>query len=694
MQHARKGFVRCALAAVRTVCCWLLLSGMPLHAAPANVVLAATAMPPYMDVRLLGQGYVAELVRAAFEAEGYVLDIRFYPPARARALLAAGEVDGLLPVGTDPAMASDLLLSDSFPGAVVGLMKSRKLALSYPANAAEDPIRTLQAFSAYRMGAVREIANAPGFESAKFLKREWVSDDLQNLDKLGLGRIDLVLIDKYRAGELLATQRPHLIGKLDFLDPPLFQSRFHVAFSAHRPNANTLRATFNRGLAKLVQKGETERIMARHGLSSTPRTQDRAKVLTVATVANADMLIMKRLSAQFEKNNPGVRIEWRVLDENTLRTRMMTDLAVGQGEYDVMTIGSYETPLWAAQGWLEVLEPLPARYEVDDLLPMVRDSLSWHGKLHALPFYAESSMTYYRTDLLAKVGQVMPERPTWTEIRRLAALMHDPAAGIAGICLRGKPGWGENMALLTTMVNAHGGRWFDTHWVPQIDSPQWLQAVDMYVNLLRRYGPSTPVDLGFNENLRLFSEGRCAIWVDATVAASTLLNPKRSPLAGQFGFVRAPSETTRVGASWLWAWALAVPASSRQKPLARRFVEWASSQGYIQAVAQQEGWQAVPPGTRKSTYRNPAYLAQAPFAAFVAQAMNDQDARPLGRLFNGQAWVAIPEFPAIGQLVGEELALALQGKKSTTQALQSANAAARQRLQDAGYVADKAVSVR
>ena len=304
------------------------------------------------------------------------------------------------------------LLSDSFPGAVVGLMKSRKLALSYPANAAEDPIRTLQAFSAYRMGAVREIANAPGFESAKFLKREWVSDDLQNLDKLGLGRIDLVLIDKYRAGELLATQRPHLIGKLDFLDPPLFQSRFHVAFSAHRPNANTLRATFNRGLAKLVQKGETERIMARHGLSSTPRTQDRTKVLTVATVANADMLIMKRLSAQFEKNNPGVRIEWRVLDENTLRTRMMTDLAVGQGEYDVMTIGSYETPLWAAQGWLEVLEPLPARYEVDDLLPMVRDSLSWHGKLHALPFYAESSMTYYRTDLLAKVGQVMPERPT------------------------------------------------------------------------------------------------------------------------------------------------------------------------------------------------------------------------------------------------------------------------------------------
>lgn len=685
MRYPKRGVRGHICRGLRTLACCLPLLWVVVAEAAAPVVrLAASAMPPYLDARLPGQGYAAELVRAVFAAEGVSLDIRFYPPARARALAAAGEVDGLLAAAMEAGEAGAFLLTDRFPGASVGLLKQRTLTLPYPADAAVDPMRTLQALPAYRVGAVREIANAPGFEAATFLKREWVGDDLQNLDKLGLGRLDLVLIDKHRAGELLATQRPHLIGKLDFLDPPLFQTPFQVALSLKQPQARAMQATFNRGLGKLAKRGEIARIMAQHGLLPPAGKQD-GRVLTVATVANADMLIMKRLAGQFEKLNPGVRIEWRVLDENTLRTRTLADLALAQGEYDVMTIGSYETALWAARGWLEMLEPLPATYEVSDLLPPIRDSLSWQGKLHALPFYGESSMTYYRTDLLAKAGQVMPARPTWRDIRRLAALLHDPAKGVAGICLRGKPGWGENMALLTTLVNAHGGRWFDAQWRPQIDTPPWQQAVETYIGLLRTYGPANAVDLGFNENLRRFADGGCAIWVDATVAASTLLNPRQSGVAGQVGYVSAPSETTRVGASWLWAWALAVPSSSLQKPLARRFVEWASSQAYIESVAQQEGWQAVPPGTRKSTYRNPAYRAQAPFADFVERAISDPDARPLGRLFNGEAWVALPAFPAIGQALGEEIALALEGKQSVSQALQAANAATGRRLLDSGY---------
>ena len=120
--------------------------------------------------------------------------------------------------------------------------------------------------------------------------------------------------------------------------------------------------------------------------------------LTVATVNNNDMVIMQSLTSAFEEAHPDISLDWVVLEENVLRQRMTTDIATGGGQFDVMTIGTYEVPIWAERGWLEPLVDLPDDYHEDDLLASVRDGLSLDGTLHALPFYAESSMMYYRTD--------------------------------------------------------------------------------------------------------------------------------------------------------------------------------------------------------------------------------------------------------------------------------------------------------
>ncbi|BBI49404.1 hypothetical protein HORIV_18250 [Vreelandella olivaria] len=211
--------------------------------------------------------------------------------------------------------------------------------------------------------------------------------------------------------------------------------------------------------------------------------------ITVATVNNNDMVIMQSLTEAFEEAHPDITLDWVVLEENVLRQRMTTDIATGGAQFDVMTIGTYEVPIWAERGWLSPLDNLPDDYNEDDLLASVRDGLSYDDTLHALPFYAESSMMYYRTDLFEEAGIEMSEQPTWEEVREWAGKLHGTQDGLAGICLRGKPGWGENMAFVSTLVNTYGGRWFDEEWNPELNSDAWVNAIQFYVDLLNDYGP-------------------------------------------------------------------------------------------------------------------------------------------------------------------------------------------------------------
>ena len=211
--------------------------------------------------------------------------------------------------------------------------------------------------------------------------------------------------------------------------------------------------------------------------------------LTIATVNNGDMIRMQGLTEDFTTKNPDITLDWVTLEENVLRQKVTTDIATKGGQFDVLTIGTYEVPIWAKKGWLVPLDNLGADYDVDDLLPAIRGGLSMDGKLYAAPFYGESSMVMYRTDLMEKAGLKMPDAPTWEFIGQAARAMTDKANGIYGVCLRGKAGWGENMAFLTATSNSFGARWFDENWKPQFDQPEWKNTLDFY---LEAYGGCRP----------------------------------------------------------------------------------------------------------------------------------------------------------------------------------------------------------
>ena len=174
-----------------------------------------------------------------------------------------------------------------------------------------------------------------------------------------------------------------------------------------------------------------------------------AETVTIATVNNGDMIVMQKLLEQFEEQHPDIELEWVVLEENVLRQRVTTDIATEGGQFDVMTIGTYEVPIWAERGLARADRRSAGQdYDIEDVLAPVRDGLSYEGKLYALPFYAESSMMFYRKDLFDKAGIEVPEQPTWEQVRGWAEQLHDPGNEVYGICLRGKPGWGENMAFV------------------------------------------------------------------------------------------------------------------------------------------------------------------------------------------------------------------------------------------------------
>jgi sorbitol/mannitol transport system substrate-binding protein len=413
----------------------------------------------------------------------------------------------------------------------------------------------------------------------------------------------------------------------------------------------------------------------------------RAETITVATVNNNDMIVMQKLSSHWEQQT-GNKINWVVLEENVLRQRVTTDIATGGGQFDVMTIGSYEAPIWGKQSWLLPLDDFPKSYNYDDIFKSVRDALSASGHLWAVPFYAESSFTMYRTDLFASAGLKMPAQPTYSEIENFAKKLTDRGKQQYGVCLRGKPGWGENMAFLDTVVNTFGGRWFNEKWQPQLNTQPWHDAVAFYVNLLRDYGPPGASSNGFNENLALFTTGHCAMWIDATVAAGFVSDPKTSQVVGKVGFAPAPVAKVPNGNHWFWAWALAVPKSSHKAAVAKSFLQWATSADYIKLVGENNGWVLVPPGTRQSTYDNPQYLAAAPFAKQVEQAIQSADlAHPTAQPvpYTGIQYVAIPEFQAIGTTVGQLMAAALTGQTSVDAALKQAQAQVTSAMQQAGY---------
>ncbi|MCW1956829.1 sugar ABC transporter substrate-binding protein [uncultured Lentibacter sp.] len=428
------------------------------------------------------------------------------------------------------------------------------------------------------------------------------------------------------------------------------------------------------------------KLFAATALSLVSASALMAETITIATVNNGDMIRMQGYTDDFTAKT-GHTVEWVTLEENVLRQRVTTDISTKGGTFDIMTIGMYETPIWGANGWLVGLDDLSAGYDAADILPAMAGGLSHDGTLFAAPFYGESSMIMYRADLMEAAGMEMPTAPTWDFIRSAAAAMTDRDNDINGICLRGKAGWGEGGAFITAMSNSFGARWFDMDWNAQFDTEAWANTLNFYKGMMDESGPAGYATNGFNENLSLFQQGKCGMWIDATVAASFVTNPDDSTVADKVGFALAPDTGLGKRSNWLWAWALAIPAGTQKEAAAKEFIEWATSKDYIELVAANEGWANVPPGARTSLYENPEYQ-KVPFAQMTLDSIlsaDPQNSTVEPSPYVGVQFAAIPEFAGIATEVSQEFSAAYAGQQTVEEALAKAQALTNDAMEAAGY---------
>jgi sorbitol/mannitol transport system substrate-binding protein len=403
--------------------------------------------------------------------------------------------------------------------------------------------------------------------------------------------------------------------------------------------------------------------------------------INVLMVNNPQMVDLQKLTPKYFTAKTGIKVNFTVLPENDVRDKISQEFSSQAGIYDVASLSNFEVPIYAKAGWIAPLDSYLAKdkaFDQEDIFPALQQALSANGHVYSEPFYGESSFLMYREDVMKEKGITMPKNPTWQEVADIAAKVDGAKPGMAGICLRGQPGWGQIFAPLTTVVNTFGGTWFTKDWQAKVDGPGFSKATKFYVDLVRAHGERGAAQAGFVECLNNLVQGHVAMWYDATSAAGSL-EAKTSPVRGKIGYAPAPVVKTD-SSGWLYTWAWAIQAASSHKDPAWQFISWASSKEYEQLVGEQVGWSSVPAGKRESTYHNKDYLKVAgAFAEPTLKAMksanpNDPGVQP--RPAPGIQFVDIPEFPALGTQVSQYVSSAIAGQMSVDEALSRGQAVA------------------
>ena len=363
------------------------------------------------------------------------------------------------------------------------------------------------------------------------------------------------------------------------------------------------------GRLSRVAAGAAATALLLAGCSTPDAGSDSGKTdIVVAIVSNPQMQDAISLQDEFSARHPDINVKFVSLPENEARAKITASVATGGGEFDVVMISNYETPMWAENGWITNLQPYAERtpglrpgrlrpHHQGRTQPRRRPVFGPVLRGVLLPGLPQGPLREGRADHAAE-----SDLGGHQGFRRRAA--RPGKKDFAGICLRGLAGWGEVMAPLGTVINTYGGRWFDEDWNATLDSPEVEAAVTDYVDLVRTSGQPGAATSGYGDCLTRYSQGNAAMWYDATAMVSSIEDPKSSTVVGKTAYAPAPVKDTE-SAGWLYSWSLAIPETSKHKDAAWDFVSWMTNKDYIKLVGNEVGWERVPPGSRKSTYENP-----------------------------------------------------------------------------------------
>ncbi|MCV2883787.1 extracellular solute-binding protein [Aestuariibacter sp. AA17] len=633
-----------------------------------TIELATSNVSPYSNQDDPSVGYVNELITEAFKESDYNVSIQFFPHARAVFLAESGRVNGIFPYQKLQTGTTHFLYSDPIPGGKMGLLKLRYDQLKTEINTEINQSPK----SPVLIGAVR------GAVLPLIVKKLTSHYDIVHaqshenlLAMLAAGRIDYAISDKYSVSEIIINTMPYLVGKVEFIEDNDTPNEYYLAISKQYEDAENTLSHFNRGLKRIKQNGIADEILQRYGIFTTSPSTSVSKHINISVADINAIHHAITLTPELEKQFPETEFRWYIMEESVYRRRLLGDFALSQSHFDIIMTGSYEIPIWARNGWLAEITALDEDYDLDDFFPAVKQAITVNNRIWAFPFVAESTALFYRKDILASKGIELPSPLTYQQLKEIAKRVHSPESNIYGIGLRTRPGWGQNMALLSIIVNAYGGQWFDEQWRPSINTKPWVDAVRVYRDMLHEAGPPDLLNKGWRENQQLFADGNLVFFIDATSLAGYFTESLNTSVRNYFDVTDVPIGVTSDGARWFWSWNLSVSAFSENQTLAKEVAKWLTSKAFIQQCKTQLGVTNVPSGTRKSTYDD-AYFSSLPYAEAEYRALSSFSARQQGLSSVGTQFVPIPEFTAVGYQVGLEIHKAIMSEKSVERALEDA----------------------
>ncbi|MDR2738393.1 MAG: sugar ABC transporter substrate-binding protein [Treponema sp.] len=406
---------------------------------------------------------------------------------------------------------------------------------------------------------------------------------------------------------------------------------------------------------------------------------------------------MEELSAKFTEQT-GIRVNFTILSENEIRSKITQDVAFGGGQFDLVTLGTSDTATYLDNGWalnLDILfAAMPANeraaYDLDDIFGSVKDSMTsaTKGGLAGLPFYSESTMVFYNREIFAAKGLTMPANPTWDDIYNLAVKANDPAQGICGIAFRGLPGYGQNMYIFGVLVNSFGAQYYDMNWNAKFNTPEMRNALEYYKKLIKDTGEPSPTTCGYTECLNLMASGKAAMWYDATVSAGTLANSSDSQVKGKIGYAISPVAVKKKNTGTIGGWGISITAGTKHPAEAFKFLTWCTSKEYVRLVGETKGWKLAPSGTRKSTYSIPQYQAECDFAEITRDSILAVDyAQPAVNPtpYTGNSLPNLPEYSSWGEACAQELAAYIADQRTVEQVMQNCQRILEDAAVEGGY---------
>lgn len=656
---------------------------LPAFVVAEPLIFSTSNASPFSSEHNPQAGYVNEIIRRAFASKSISTRFEHYPHTRAVFMATQGKTAGVFPLRSNQAHKDSLYYSNPIPGTKIGYL--------VPAATQVDTILPVKNgdINAHflRLGLTRigYITGAPipqALVDASNIDTIAVSSVSSLLDMLALDRVDMIFADEYLVKETLVNERPHLQGQYRFIEALSRDHPFFLAVSKDTPNAANIIESFDEAYHALEARGEIEEVLKQYGM------YEAAPSSSSLTVGVPDINGIKQVIQYLSSHDTPfsqLAIDWRVMDETVLRKRLQGDVAVNQTNYDLVMLGNYDVPIWAKKGQLAAFADVPESYDIDDVIGAALTANTYEETLYALPFVAETTLTYYRKDLLLNAGLNIQSPLTYEQLYAMVKQLHQPEKEVYGIGLRSRVGWGQNMALLSVMVNTYGGQWVNQQMQPQINTREWHKAVSTYIDLLGNFGPPNHQDLGWQENQALFAEGKLAFFVDASSLGGSILNPKTSSVAKNVGVTQAPIGTVKRGSQWFWSWNFAVPASSERKQAAQQLALWLTSKALNDALRENYGLYAVLPGTRHSTY-DESYQRAIPSASYEYSALRALSHTDTSASAIGKQFVPIAEFTAIGHLVGVQVNMALTKQVSVSEALKTAQYQTTSVMRRAGYI--------